>query len=184
MYSIFFLKMCSYKSKFYATNVMNESIPTYHEILAHTEKLSGKRLCLRCDQLLPLDKFSQKKREFTCIIHQRARKLKIATATQEKRAFNSLRSRARFDMVMFGHKKMVLPRKELMKMLTERQIENFSEYCVIPRRPSEILTIENAVVVGTHQRRYVVGRWRRTRDFGQYERDLELLLSADNTGKN
>ena len=87
-------------------------------------------------------------------------------------------------MVMFGHKKMVLPRKELMKMLTERQIENFSEYCVIPRRPSEILTIENAVVVGTHQRRYVVGRWRRTRDFGQYERDLELLLSADNTGKN
>jgi len=158
---------------------MKSPKPGYHDVLLLTEKESGLRLCITCKKLLPLDQFNPKKREYTCIEHMRANKRRLVLGTQDKRAFNSLRCRARSDMLLFGHDKMKLSRKELMSMLTENQMQNFSQYCVIPRKPEEILTIDNAVVVGTHQRRYVVGRWKRAKDVAQYEQDLKLLLSND-----
>ena len=159
---------------------LTQSKPRYHDILLLTEQESGLRFCLTCSKLLPLDKFNPNKRKFTCNKHERAYKCSIALGTQDKRTFNSMRCRARSDMLMFGHKKMVLSRLQLMSLLTEHQVQNFSQYCVIPRRPDEILTLDNAVVVGTLQRRYVVGRWKRTRNPDQYECDLALLLSKSN----
>ena len=157
--------------------MMTQSKPKYHDLLSITENYVGLRLCLSCNKMLPIDKFKPNRYEHTCIEHLRARKCHSVLGTADKKAFNSLRCRARSDMIMFGHKQMKLSRQELMKIITKQQLQNYSKYCVIPRRPDEILTVDNIVIVESSQRRYVVGRWKRTEDANQYVRDLALILS-------
>ena len=158
---------------------MAQSKPKYHDVLLLTELQSGLRLCLHCNKLLTLDKFKPHRRDYICIDHQRAKGRHQVLGTAEKRAFNSFRCRARFDMLMFGHKKMQLSRQDLLKIITPQQLENFSQYCVIPRKPDEVLTVDNAVIVGSYQRRYIIGRWKHEHDANQYEQDLAFVLSRE-----
>jgi len=149
-------------------------------IILLTEQQSGMRLCMECKKLLPLDKFRQDKRKYTCIEHLRAEKRRQILGTLEKRAFNSIRCRARLDMLLFGHTKMALSRKQVSAMLTHEQMQNYSQFAVIPRRSDEMLTIENAVLVHDWQRRYVLDRYKKARDAPQYESDLAFISSLPN----
>ena len=152
---------------------------TQGSVIVKTEQLSGLRLCRQCNMLLPLDQFRPKRgNKYLCISHLRATRRRHILGTHEKRAFNSLRCKARQDMLMFGHDHMVISRKQFNAMLTEEQMQNFSTHCMIPRRPDRPLTSENAIIVTTFQRKYVVGRWKITRDPDQYERDLAYILAA------
>jgi len=150
--------------------------PTYSDILTLTELYSGKRLCLKCNKLHSMESFRPNTKEHICIKHYRERRLRIALGTPEKRAFNSITNRARTDMRAFGQPKLFLQRKALLKMLRKDQIQNFSQVCVIPRRPDEVLTLENMVIVDASQRRYIMDGWKQTKDKNQYQRDLALVL--------
>lgn len=147
-------------------------------ILELTEQQSGLRLCKACNKLLPLNLFRSDKRKYTCIPHLRAAKRREVLGTHEKRAFNSLRCRARQDMLMFGHDKMVISRRLVTSLLSDEQMANFPKYCLIPRDPAEILSPDNILIVSTIQRAFVVGRWRDTHDNEQYKRDLDFILEA------
>jgi hypothetical protein len=142
-----------------------------------TEQETGRRLCVQCDKMLSLDQFETKKRRFLCIEHFRAMKLHNTLGTHEKRAFNSIRCRARADMLLFGMDHMVLPMTLVLAMLTEDQLAEFSKFCIIPCRPDRPLSKENSIVVTSIQRIYVVSKWRSARDPDQYERDLNHMLS-------
>ena len=149
-----------------------------NSILIKVEQLSGLRLCKACNMLLPLDQFRPKRSRFMCLYHLRASRRNLILGTDEKRAFNSLRCKARQDMVMFGHKHMTISRQAVNSKLSEEQIKNFNMYCIIPRRPDTPLTNENSIIVTSFQRKYVMAKWRVTRDADMYEQDLKYILAA------
>jgi hypothetical protein len=144
-----------------------------------TEQQTGVRLCLKCDKMLPLDQFRTSSRYHLCIIHSREVNLYHVMGTHEKIAYNSLRCRARVDMVMFNQEKMYLPRKLVVAMLTKEQIENYKAYCIIPKRPDQPISKDNSVAVTSTQRRHVVDKWKVSRDADQYERDLIDVLALE-----
>ena len=148
---------------------------TKKSIMLLTEQQSGMRFCKACNKLLTLDKFKPEKRKYTCIEHLRAYKRKMVLGTQEKRAFNSIRCRARMDMITFGHTKMMLSRKQVATLITEHQMQNFTEFAVLPRKPDQMLTIDNAVLVLSYQRNYVLTKYKQSKDPLQYERDLAFI---------
>ena len=151
--------------------------------MALTEQHSGLRLCRACNKLLPLNCFRMDKRKYTCIEHLKARKRKMILGTTEKRCFNSLRCRARHDMLAFGHTKMQISRKLINAILTDDQIEDFTHHCVIPTNPDKILSADNIVVVNTWQRSYVIRRWRASKSTEQYIRDLTFILNAPDSAE-
>ena len=148
------------------------------DIIVKTEQISGLRLCKACNMLLPLDQFRPRRGKYLCLAHLRAASRRHILGTHEKRAFNSLRCKARQDMIMFGHDHMVISRKQFNTKLTEEQMQQFSLYCMIPRRLDKPLTYENSVIVTSFQRKYIVSKWKILRDPDQYERDLEYILAA------
>ena len=138
------------------------------------------RFCIACDKFLPSNLFqADGKRKFTCIPHIRIRRLHNVLGTQDKRAFNSLRCRAREDMLTFGHKRMTISRKQVVAMLSDEQMANFGSYSLIPLRSEHPLTVDNVVVVTTIQRRYIMGKYRISRDMEGYKRDLKLMLESE-----
>lgn len=144
-----------------------------------TEQETGMRFCIQCDELLPLDKFRTQKREYMCISHYRKMRVQFTLGTQEKRAFNSLRCKARSDMLLFNQERMFMPRTLVKSMLTAEQTTNFSAYSIIPKRPDQPLSEDNSIIVTSAQRIYVVAKWRTSRDSDQYERDLNYILNKD-----
>ena len=79
-------------------------------------------------------------------------------------------------MLEFGHTKMNIRRQEVIDMLTEEQITNFREYCLMPKRPDIPLSLSNSIVLTSPQRKYLIGRWRKTRDATKYMYDLNHIL--------
>jgi hypothetical protein len=143
-----------------------------------TENETGMRLCTRCDKLLPLDQFRARKRQYVCIPHLRLIQIHETLGTPEKRAFNSLRCRARSDMLLFHQDRMFMPRTLVTELLTAEQMANFSTYSIIPKRPDQPLSKDNSIVVTSSQRIFIVAKWRSTRDPDQYERELNHILGA------
>lgn len=153
-------------------------MPDCTNIMAMTEQHSGLRLCKKCDKLLPLDQFNPKKRKFTCKMHMRAIHHRTVLGTHEKRAFNSLRCRARQDQLLLKQPRIHISRKQVKALLTDQQMEDFSHFCLIPKDPTKILSAENVLVVSSLQRKYIMGRWRLKQDVEQYRVDLEFILEA------
>lgn len=153
-------------------------MPDCTNIMALTEQHSGLRLCKKCNKLLPLDHFNPDKRRFMCKMHLRALRLRMVLGTQEKRAFNSLRCRARQDQILLGHSKIKISRMQVRDLMTKEQIADFQKFCIIPRRPEEILSEDNVIVVTYFQRQYIMGKWKLDKDIEQYKRDLDYILAA------
>jgi hypothetical protein len=142
-----------------------------------TEQEIGMRFCSKCDKMLPLDCFKTNRRKYVCIVHLKEMNLHATLGTQEKRAYNSLRCRARADMLLFKQERMFLPKTLCLTMLTAEQIANFSDYSIIPKRPDQPLSQDNSIVVTSAQRIYVVKKWKSARDADQYEHDLNSALN-------
>jgi hypothetical protein len=143
-----------------------------------TEKETGLRFCIACNKLVPLDQFRTDKRKYTCIPHYRAAGRKAVLGSHEKRAFNSLRCRARQDMLLLGHKRLIINHIQVTAMLTSDQMANFSNYCLIPKRPDHPLSVDNSIIVASEQRKYVIGNWKRSRDTEKYVQDLHFILGS------
>jgi hypothetical protein len=137
----------------------------------------GKRWCMKCDKLIPLDLFRPNKRQYMCISHLREISIQNTLGTQEKRAFNSLRCKARSDMLLFHQEQMFMPQTLVNSMLTAEQTANFSAYSIIPKRPDQPLSEDNSIIVTSAQRIYVIAKWRTSRDPDQYECALNYILS-------
>jgi hypothetical protein len=148
-----------------------------------TEQETGLRLCVKCDKMLTLDHFRGKRRRHLCISHFNEIHLRDTMGTHEKRAYNSIRCKARADMIMFNQEKVFLPRTLVVKMLTEEQLENYTAYCIIPKHPDQPISKDNSIAVTSTQRKYVVAKWKTSRDPDQYERALNDVLGSEPTSK-
>jgi hypothetical protein len=142
------------------------------------ELMTGMRMCSKCDKLLPLDQFDTRRRYYLCLPHLKQFQHENVLGTPEKRAYNSIRCRARADMILFKQKRIHLPMALVLSLLTKEQLQNSSTVCVIPKRPDAPLSKDNCVVVTSSQRRYIVARWKENRDADHYEAILKHTLSA------
>jgi hypothetical protein len=146
------------------------------------EIATGMRFCITCNKHLSLDHFAPGRRKFKCITHYRESRRMTVLGTSERRAFNSLRSRARQDMILFGQTSMDMGVKLIGALLTPMQMENYSSHCIVPRDPSLPLSQDNSIAVTTAQRRYVVSIWKPTRDAAVYRSALQHILNAPQDG--
>ena len=161
--------------------VTESNVPKKRRVNAaiRTEQETGMRMCVKCDKLLPLDRFRGKRRRHLCIFHFNEIHRNEIMGTLEKRAFNSIYCKAHSDMIIFKQDKMFLPRTLVVNLLTKEQIANFSKYCIIPKRPDQPISEDNSIAVTSTQRRQIVAKWKTLRDPGQYERDLDLVLASE-----
>lgn len=142
------------------------------------EQQSGLRFCSCCDAFLPLAEFKAgPTRIFMCLKHARAYALHKVLGTTPKKAFNTLRCRVKNDMEAFGQTKMCISHKEFMSKLSEEQTLNFSDYALVPRRPSNPITTLNSVIVTTEQRKFLVTLFKRTKNADEYEKALLYFIS-------
>ncbi len=73
------------------------------DINGRTEEEIGMRFCITCNKMVPLAEFATGKRRYKCVTHYRESRRNTVFGTPERRAINSIRSRVRQDMVLFGH---------------------------------------------------------------------------------
>jgi len=137
------------------------------------------RLCKLCDKLLPLDRFQAGSKRHCCHEHIKELAKFYMYGTQEKRAVNILRNRAARDMALFGPDKIHLSQREMIAMLNADQITNFSKWCIMPRNPTEPLSLSNSAVVLDYQRKYLLATWKFRKDKTEYEDRLNHLLSPE-----
>jgi hypothetical protein len=147
--------------------------------ITRTEEATGTRFCVTCNALVPLEEFSSNVRRFRCIQHHKAERRRIVTATAEKRAVNSLRSKSHIDMkTLFDLSYMKMGVKEIHALLSPDQLECFSKFCIIPRRPNEHLSLDNAIAVTSEQRKSIVRVWKSKHDVKAYIDAVENLDTA------
>jgi hypothetical protein len=148
---------------------------TKNAILAQKE--SGMRWCLPCNKLLPPEMFRKDgRRAHTCLNHLRDCHRRNLLGTHEKRAFNAVRSRVRQDALLFGEQRVHISKKSVMTILSENQKENYTKYCLLPLRPDRPFNAQNAVVVTTAQRIYMVTKWKQSHNVDEYMNDIKLLI--------
>jgi hypothetical protein len=158
-------------------NVVKEQKKSRINSYIRTEQETGLRFCNRCDKMLPLDRFQTNRRKYVCSVHLKEIHVHETLGTQEKRAFNCLRCRARSDMLLFKQERMFMPKTLVLTMLTAEQIANFPDYCIVPKRPDQPLSKDNSIIVTLTQRKYVIKKWKSARDADKYEHELNHILN-------
>jgi hypothetical protein len=144
-----------------------------------SEAKTGVRMCTSCDALLPLSEFGKGKRMYMCAKHFKEVRRRYSLGSLPKVAFNSLRCRAYQDTKrLFKQPHMSITKKYILSLLNEEQLENFTNYHLIPLYPEDILSSYNSILVTTKQRHYVFAGWKETRDPARYKKDLSHVLST------
>ena len=116
-----------------------------------------------------------------CLKHYRALRKHYTSGDHNKRAFNSLRSRAYQDMAAFGQTRMILSWKQIYAKLTDEQLADFSNHALIPKFPDQPLTQTNSLIVTSAQRTYLVANWKKSRDPELFLQDLISVLRTSRT---
>jgi hypothetical protein len=142
------------------------------QIMRDLEAIVGKRFCKRCNAMVPLDQFRQTNTRYLCDTHRRQAQRDSEFGTVERRALSTLCAKSQGDRKIFGHTKMFLRKRDLTPMLKPEQIQNYSEWAIIPRDPAKETSTENAEVVTVYQRRCLVRNWKKHRNPEQY---MDLL---------
>jgi hypothetical protein len=166
------------------------------------EKDTGKRFCAQCRAMLPVGDFPYSRQQgihfFSCKLHPtdppnakpgptkkrtnrpevRGGAAEVSGEATEVRglAAKSLRNRAWQDLPTFGQGTLPLTLAQTKDLLLQEHIDDYAHFAIIPRRPHEPLTQDNAIVVSVPHRRYLTGLWRQRHDPLAYERDLQTLL--------
>ena len=153
--------------------------PSARQVLKMTEECTGMRYCSgKCNGLLPLSNFKLKQKpKNLCHPCMKERKKQFFN-TQIRLAYNSLLSRARSDMKLFNQDRICISLQELTQMLTPDQIEIFSVWAIVPKRPTEVLTPENAQVIQSYQKRFLISSWKMKKNPALYMKQLESLPVA------
>jgi hypothetical protein len=71
---------------------------------------------------------------------------------------------------------MDISRTTVLAMISDKHVAQFSQYCLIPLRPDKPLASDNAVIVSTDERRFVMNTWRKQKDADTYERNIKAVL--------
>jgi len=148
----------------------------YEKLTLILEKDLGLRVCFKCNKILPLEAFKPNTQINTCREHLRETQRRFVVGTPARRAFNCLRCKARADSIAFGQKSIKFSFNEMTKILTEKQIQDYAHYSVIPLRPNETLSVDNHAVVTVRQRKYIMTRWQESKDAEQYKCDVACFL--------
>lgn len=149
------------------------------DINDRTEQEVGMRFCITCDKMMPLEAFSTEKRRFKCIAHYRESRRITVLGTPERRAINSIRSRVRQDMVLFGHTSIKVGVKHIRALMTQAQMADYSKYCIIPKTPELPISGDNIIVATNAQRRFVVSMWKAaSKNPEAYRTSLAHVLNA------
>ena len=130
------------------------------DINGRTEEETGMRFCITCNKMVPLAEFATGKRRYKCVTHYRESRRETVLGTPERRSINSIRSRMRQDMVLFGHTAIKVGVKHFRKLMTPGQLADYANYCIIPKTPDLPLTEDNILVATTAQRRFAVSAWK------------------------
>jgi hypothetical protein len=134
---------------------------TPYWILKKTEEAAGLRFCNgECKTLIPLSKFKNKQKSRNLCHECYKRSCKAYFNTRFRLAYNSLICRARSDTPLFNQKKINITIAELLVMATPAQIEDFSAWAIVPKKPSETVSKENSVLILSYQRMYLINRWK------------------------
>ena len=158
---------------------MQASVEIRPDVNNRTEQETGMRFCITCNKMLPIAAFSTEKRRFKCIEHYRESRRITVLGTPERRAINSIRSRMRQDMVLFGHTAIKIGVKHIRAMMTQAQMADYSNYCIIPKTPELPLSEDNIIVATTAQRRFVVSMWKAgAKSPAVYRSSLAFVLNA------
>jgi hypothetical protein len=145
----------------------------YH-VVKMTEGATGRRYCLSCNKVLPITAFKTLEKRFKCRACFRTMN-KEFFSTNVQRLHNSLLCRARRDKDLFGHPKISLSLQELLEIMTADQVRDFSAWVVVPKQPSMILTKDNAKIIPSFQRKFLLAEWRKGNDHKLYTQNLETL---------
>jgi hypothetical protein len=150
-------------------------------VLQAIEREIGQRFCVECDKLRPVDAFASRGRDYkySCKEHVRAKRRKEVFGSLEKHAFNTLRCRARQDMLVFGHKNMVMGITQIMLQLTAEQLADYSKFALIPIVPSLPLTASNVMVITNVNRHFVIESWKTSgRDDAKYKEAVDFIIKS------
>ncbi len=134
------------------------------------------RVCVHCRRPLPIGSFKEGSKTRVCLEHARRLRVGYVLGTVRKRAFNSLRLRARHDRFAFRQERIKLSMEEALGLLTDEQIQDFARWSLVPRRPEEVLAGDNAVLVTNYPRRSLMCQWRTGRSVEAYKAHLAYLL--------
>ena len=147
-------------------------------VIKKMEAACGCRYCKTCDKLLPLELFDQslKNVRFLCTAHTKEAYHTWAYGTREKRAFSTFKAKLQADKKLFGQDHVEIRKRDMIKLVTQEQLANAGEWCIIPKRPDTPISGENAVMATVYMRRVLMKNWKAHRDPAQYAALLERLL--------
>ena len=150
--------------------------PKTTKILKKSEQTAGTRYCKMCDDYLPLDMFNLERKRFLCITHLKRANIDQLYGTIEQKAMNGFRSRSYHDLFIFGQEKLNISKQDIMELWTDEQIKNYKQWRLVPKKPDEMLTRNNAVFVKKEQRRYLISNWKFKKNVNDYIEELEKLV--------
>lgn len=145
-------------------------------ILKKSEQATNTRYCKMCDCFLPLDMFNLERKRFLCISHLKRANMEQLYGTLEKKAMNGFRSKSYHDLFIFGQEKLDISKQDIMDIWTDEQIKNHQQWRLVPKRPNEMMTRENAVFVKKEQRRYLVSNWKFKKNVNDYIKELKNMM--------
>ena len=159
-------------------------------ILKLYEARFSARYCSGCKTMVSLERFPRPEkyapRHFICRLHRaipgRPVKYKDLDSQLRRKAAISIRTRARDDRAVFGQALMDLSLEEMQDMLTQDHVDKYTDFAIVPARPTEMLSKQNVVIVSFSQRRYLTAMWKALKDPEAYERDMATLLNIGNKG--
>ena len=93
-----------------------------------------------------------------------------------KTSIQHLQSKAAGRQKLFGQDHVEIRKRNMIKLVTQEQLANAGEWCIIPKRPDMPISGENAVMATVYMRRVLMKNWKAHRDPAQYAARLERLL--------
>ena len=171
-----FKKICAFRH----TRLLDiKAYCTYHYAMSSPKKDDSPplRLCKRCNAMVSNDLFKPGSKRKLCYAHLKEEHRHHVLGTLDRRAFNSIRSRSFKDLTLFKQTFLKISRKELLTLLTPKQLANYRNWCIVPKDPNQPISIHNVAVISSRQRRYLICNWKFKRDPDQYTRDLSQLAA-------
>ena len=130
------------------------------------KKIKDKRYCRECMKMLPLDQI--RPNSFFCHKHY-----KMVSSWNRAEA-DGVRPKCIADMHTFGQTTIQLSTKQIRDLMTPNQIQNYKKWCIVPVDPTHPLTVDNAVVVSSIHRMFLISHWRLGHSLIQYQHALTL----------
>ncbi len=145
---------------------------------------SSVQFCAEChafDLARQLDSVKYTTRRF-CDKHRAERMRFSVYGTHDGKVANCMRAIANHDRRTFGQTHIKLSKKDIISLFSPEQSENYTEWVIIPRHPTQILSMSNATLVKKPTRSFLLCEWKQHKDPAGYTRKLEALITSLDVG--